>query len=824
MSEVIESSFEHLFRLHKSAEQGGAGKTGRAVGRHRNLGGVSLRTLKEAEKEIEALRERISKLSAAILRISASLDMGTVLQEVADSARALTGARYGLIATVDEASEPRDYVTSGLREDEVRGLLELPYAFRLFEHLRDLPGPLRLDDLPGYIRSLGHGPDLPVSKTLQVTPMHHRGVHVGHFFLGEKEGGPGFTDEDEDVLVLFASQAAAAIGNARTHGAERQARADLEALVETTPVGVVVFDARNGRPVSFNREARRMVEGLCAPGQRPEELLGVMTCRRADGREVSLAEFPLARQFSRPETVRAEEIVLSVPDRGSVETLVNATPIHGADGTVASVVVTMQDLAPFQELERLRAEFLGMVSHELRTPLTSIKGSAATVLRASRVLDPAEVCQFFRIIDSQADHMDGLISDLLDAGRIEAGTLSVLPEPLEVAVLVERARNTFASGGGRHTVRIDLPPDLPRVMADEGRIVQVLNNLFSNAARHSPESTFIVVDAVRDGVHVAVSVSDEGRGVAPERLPHLFRKYAGISATDRDSGSAGTGLGLAISKGLVEAHGGRIKAESAGEGQGTRITFTLPATEEAAAAPVSGKNLAPPRGSREAAPVLVVEDDPQMLRYVRDALEEADYPAVLTADPQKVPDLVRTKRPRLVLLDLRLPGKDGIELMQSLPELADLPVIFISAYGRDETVARALEAGAADYIVKPFSHTELTARVGAALRSRAGPETFVLGDLAIDYDQRRVTVAGRTVPLTLTEYEVLRLLSLNAGRITTSEFLLRRVWEERQMAGSDPVRSFVRKLRRKLGDDAACPVYIFNERGVGYRMPKPGGV
>ena len=781
-----------------------------------------MRTLKEAEKAIEALRERISTLSAAILRISASLDMETVLREAADSARALTGARYGLIVTVDDTGEPRDYVTSGLGEDEVRGLLELPYGLRLFEHLRDLPGPLRLDDLPGYIRSLGYGPDPPVSKTLQVTPMRHRGVHVGHFFLGEKEGGPGFTDEDEEVLVLFASQAAAAIGNARTHGAERQARADLEALVETTPVGVVVFDARSGRPVSFNREARRIVEGLCGPGQGPEDLLDVMTYRRAGGREVSLDEIPLAQQFSRPETVRAEEIVLSVPDGRSVETLVNATPILGADGTVASVVVAMQDLAPLKELERLRAEFLGMVSHELRAPLTSIKGSTTTVLRAPRVLDRAELRQFFRIIDSQADHMDGLISDLLDAGRIEAGTLSVDPEPSEVAALVDEARNTFLSGGGTQAVRIDLPPDLPRVMADQGRIVQVLNNLFSNAARHSPESSSIVVNAVRDGVHVAISVSDEGRGVAPDRLPHLFRKYAGIGGADRESGAAGTGLGLAICKGLVEAHGGRIKAQSAGEGQGTRITFTLLATEEAAA-PVPGKDPDPARGSREVAPVLVVDDDPQMLRYVRDALAEADYSAVMTADPGEVPGLVRTKRPQLVLLDLRLPGTDGIELMESVPELADLPVIFISAYGRDETVAKALEAGAADYIVKPFSPTELTARVRAALRRRAEPETFMLGDLAIDYDQRHVTVAGRTVQLTVTEYEVLRLLSLNAGRITASEFLLRRVWGERQPTGSDPVRRFVRNLRRKLGDNADRPVYIFNERGVGYRMPKPNG-
>ena len=129
-----------------------------------------------------------------------------------------------------------------------------------------------------------------------------------------------------------------------------------------------------------------------------------------------------------------------------------------------------------------------MVSHELRAPLTAIKGSAATLLEEAPELEAAEMHEFFRIIHEQAGHMRSLIGALLDAGRIEAGTLSVSPEPSEVAALVDRARNTFISGGGRHTVRIDLPPDLPRVMADRRRVVQVLNNLLSNAARHSPES------------------------------------------------------------------------------------------------------------------------------------------------------------------------------------------------------------------------------------------------------------------------------------------------------------------------------------------------
>ena len=772
-------------------------------------------------REIAALRERISTLSAASLRISASLDLETVLNEVVESARALTGARYAAIATIDEAGAPQDFVTSGFTEQEHRAMEEWSEGPRLFEHFRDLPGPLRIADVPGHVRSLGFSPDRLPWGTFQGTPMRHRGVHVGNFYLVEKEGGGAFTDEDEEILVLFASQAATAIANARTYRAEQRARADLEALIETSPVGVVVFDVGAGRPASLNREARRIVEILCSPGQSAEQLLGVLTFRRADGREIALDQLPLAGALSDCETVRAEEIALSVPDGRSLTTLINATPIQGPDGALASVVVTMQDLAPLQELERQRAEFLGMVSHELRVPLTSIKGSTGALLGTSRQFAPAETREFIRIVDGQADRMIGLIADLLDAGRIDAGTLSVAPEPSEVAVLVDRARTTFLSGGARHTVTIDLPPDLPRVMADRQRVEQVLNNLLANAARHAPESSPIRIAAERDRVHVAVSVADAGRGIAPERLAHLFGKYS--AGADGEPGTGGSGLGLAICKGLVEAHGGRIRAESGGVGLGARFTFTLPLAGEARAdAPDPAPHRPARRQGGEPDAILAVDDDPHTLRHVRDTLIEAGYSPLVTGDHGDLAGIIRAEKPALVLLDLMLPGTDGIKLMRTVPELADLPVIFISGYGRDETVARALEAGAADYIVKPFSPTELTARIRAVLRRRADPEPFVLGDLAIDYDRRRVTVAGREVELTATEYELLHVLSLNAGRVTTSETLLDRVWAGRSNGDTKVVRAFVKQLRQKLGDDAANPAWIFNVRGVGYRMPRPG--
>ncbi len=633
----------------------------------------------------------------------------------------------------------------------------------------------------------------------------------------------------------------------------------LRHLIDTSPVGVAVFDATTGHPVSHNREARRIVSSLIDPGQTVEELLQVVTCRFSDRRETASDEFPLPAILHGAATVRGEQIELSVRGGRSVRALVNAAPVTSDGGEVQSVVVAMQDLGPLDELERQRAEILELVSHELRAPLSAIKGLAATVLGNPRVVDPAEVRQFFRIIEQQADDMDGLIRDLLDAGRIDNGTLSVDSEPQEVSALVDHARSTFLSSGARHHLHIDLPPGLPRVIADKRRIVQVLNNLFANAARHSLVSCPIQVAAARAGAELAISVFGEGSGVPPEQLPQLFRKHSAGGGQGADGGR--DGLGLAICKGLVEAHGGRIRAESLGPGQGTRITFRLPAVEEPGrggaegpAAPLraggraGGVGGGPGQGTRitftlpaveepgrdgaegpsqllrdgRRTGILVVDDDPLTLRIVRDALTRAGYAPAVTGDPREVPRLIRRMKPELVLLDLMFPGLDGIALMESVPALADLPVIFISGYGRDETIVRALEAGAADYIVKPFSPTELTARVRAALRKRTRPDPFLVADLAIDYERRRVTVGGRAVRLTVTEYELLRILSVNAGRVLTYESLLRQIWGERVTESSEPVRTFVKKLRGKLGDFSSSPKYIFNERGIGYRMVAPG--
>ncbi len=770
------------------------------------------------DQQIQALQDRLTRLSEASLLINDNLELEDVLQKVLDSARSLTGAHYGVMTTLDDSGQIEDFLASGMTPGEVRQLWQMPGGIEIFDYLRTLSAPMRVSDFAEHVSSLDlpeFSPPVPTSSFLSV-PMRHRGDDVGSVHMAKREPGQEFSREDEETLVMFASQAALAIVNARRLRDELRAKSDLETLINTSPVGVVVFDARAGLPISFNQEALRIVSTLLTDEEPPESLLEVITCRRADGREFSLREWPLAEALSSGETVRAEEIILSVPDGPGVTVLLNGAPILSEPGEVESFVVTLQDMTPLEEMERMRAEFLGMVSHELRIPLTSIKGSATTMIDAALDLYPAEVRQFARIIVEQADNMRELIDDLLDVARIKSGSLPVNLEPAEIAPIIDRARNIFTSGGGRD-LDIAIQPDLPLVMVDRRRVTQVIGNLLSNAARHSPDSSQIRLAAAREGLNVAISVTDEGRGIPPERLSGLFHKFPAESMRQSDN----AGLGLAICRGIVEAHGGRVWAESDGIGLGSRFTFTIPAVQDPVA-PHAPANQNTITGDS----ILVVDDDPHTLRYVRRTLSNAGYEPEVTADPNEAVRLVGEKRPRMVMLDMMLPGHDGIDIMRDILAITDVPVVFLSAYGQEEMITRAFQRGAADYIVKPFTPTELVARVRAALLRRdesyrlEPSEPFKLGDMTINYAERRVSIAGRPVHTTAKEYIILFELSVNAGRVLTHDQLLRRVWAPDKPGKVQSLRAHMRRLRSKLDDDAKNPKYIFSDARVGYRMAK----
>ncbi len=198
-----------------------------------------------------------------------------------------------------------------------------------------------------------------------------------------------------------------------------------------------------------------------------------------------------------------------------------------------------------------------------------------------------------------------------------------------------------------------------------------------------------------------------------------------------------------------------------------------------------------------------------------------------TGIPQDIEHLVTAEDPDLVLLRAKPSWNGGLDLLERICRVSDAPVIFVSGNGGIQVMDRAFELGATDCVIKPFAPAELMARIRAALRSRQAPsqtrdsELFVLGDLSINYSERLVTLAGRRVQLTATEYKLLLELSIAAGRVLTHEQLLTRVWGQLYESDERIIRTYIKELRKKLGDDASRPTYILSEPRVGYRMAKP---
>ena len=220
-----------------------------------------------------------------------------------------------------------------------------------------------------YAQSVGLEVQLPMTVFAGLAaPLRHREELVGIIWMGHDQDDQRFSEEDAETVDTFASQAALVIANARRHRDVQRARGDLETLINTAPVGVVVLEARTGTVVSVNQEAERLVD-ILSPGQSPAELLTMLTLHRADGREAALPDFPLVEMLRRGRTIRGEEITLTTPGNHSLTTLISAAPIRIENGEVEKYVITVQDMTPLRELERLRAEFLAMVSHELlRSP------------------------------------------------------------------------------------------------------------------------------------------------------------------------------------------------------------------------------------------------------------------------------------------------------------------------------------------------------------------------------------------------------------------------------------------------------------------------
>lgn len=334
--------------------------------------------------------------------------------------------------------------------------------------------------------------------------------------------------------------------------------------------GVTLVDD-GSRVVLLNPQAQTLF------GVRAEDWIGkeVAEFYRTVAKNSTVGEI-LAERFEQ-QAARAQEtprleFTLRAPREQVIEAKWFALPASGAFG------VLWRDVTRDKEAEQIKNQLLSTVSHELRTPLASIKGFATTLLRRDVRWDEATQREFLRIIEEESNRLEELIDNLLDMSQMEAGALRIRREPTQVRRLVREAVEVAQRRTEAHWFVMDLAAELPRVWADPRRVRQVLNNLLENAIKYAPEGGQITVTCEVEGENVVVSIADRGQGIPPEYLERVFDRFFQVDgASTRKTG--GSGLGLAIAKGIIEAHGGKMWAESA-PGAGSVFRFTLPVVKE----------------------------------------------------------------------------------------------------------------------------------------------------------------------------------------------------------------------------------------------------
>jgi signal transduction histidine kinase len=268
------------------------------------------------------------------------------------------------------------------------------------------------------------------------------------------------------------------------------------------------------------------------------------------------------------------EGVLTRSGGSRIAVSVTYSPLYDDEGRPSAIIADVVDITRFYEAEEMKSTFISVISHELKTPVSLIKGYASTLAREDAHWDVATVREGLQVIDEEADRLNALINNLLDASRIQAGAFKLEKGDVALPSLAEKVVESFRLQTTNHRFVLDFPADYPVVSGDTERLRQVLNNLLSNAIKYAPAGGEIRVGGWADGQNVTVYVADQGIGISPEEQGKLFQRFYRLDSSLR-RGTQGAGLGLYLCKSIVEAHGGRIWLRSE-PGKGTTVFFTLP--------------------------------------------------------------------------------------------------------------------------------------------------------------------------------------------------------------------------------------------------------
>ena len=498
----------------------------------------------------------------------------------------------------------------------------------------------------------------------------------------------------------------------------QQSRNDgLARIVELTNDAVCSYDLE-GHVISWNEAASRLFHF------NREEVLGKpFSVLPADH------DFPaLLKQIVEGELIVNQDAGRTCKDGERVDVSVTASALRDVCGKLTGISVIARDNTNKKDAEKRISEFYSSISHELRTPLTSIRGALSLIDDGVVGVDSTDAVELIKIAKASSIRLIRLINEILDLRKIEAGKLVLRLASTKASVLVTNVAYAMIGMASEYgvTIETELIEDVD-VHVDSDRITQVLTNLISNAIKFSPMGSTVKVRAERAGHCVRFSVSDEGAGIPESEQHKLFGRFQQLDSSDSRP-QEGSGLGLAISKALVEEHKGIVGVRSQ-PGHGSTFYFELPVAAQDRSGTACG-------GSQ--AQVLVVEDDFELASLVREQLKHENISSHVVSSKLACLEYLRTNSPQVILLDLRLPDGNGLEVVDFLrnnPDLSNIPVVVMSGDTTQKEFALPLVF---EFVPKPFDQSMLVGALSRALGSIHSKRAFLIDD---DPDTRAVLAA-----------------------------------------------------------------------------------
>ncbi len=623
-------------------------------------------------------------------------------------------------------------------------------------------------------------------------------------------------------------------------------RAVLARVASNMRSGLILLDL--DEQVAYSNHSAERLLGISLNEMLEQPLFDVRQQLLSLAAHPTGAQVELDRLWLHPQEEQTAELALT--DAAVRWLRVHSFPVHDQPGNLLGRGFLLDDITLERSSLQARSETLALAASELKTPLAIIKGCATTLLGNSLRWEPAALREMLQMIDTQSDRLHDVLNTLLDVWRLDAGVQQLRYTEVRFSEMLEQLVERWRTNAPRHTFVLRLPEEALSIQCDALRIEQTINQLLNNAVIYSQVGTSITIRLESSASSIRLSVTDQGKGIAPENLERIFHRFYRVQ--QHEDSPYGSGLGLAAARATIEAHGGTLSVESAGIGHGSTFYFTLPfvpaasmlsphqpavlSAPSAVEVPAPGNGPLPRTGELRSAyssglspswKIVVVENDPRIARYLRAHLEEQRYQVQIVAHGLQFLRHLDLKEPDLILLASNTTDISGSEILQRLREFSHIPVLMLCDAGDEDEHLRYLDTGADDFVVKPFSIKELLARVRVLLRRRAATEPaitgetlFTTGELLIDFAQHQVSIAGNPVQLSRTEYKLLSVLAQNVGRVMTHELLLERVWGSEYNREVDFIWVYISRLRRKIEADPRHPRYILTVPDVGYKLVK----